>query len=36
MTYVAGSATAMGHLLMILVFAGRGLLRKFAPKHTKE
>jgi Zn-dependent membrane protease YugP len=35
MTYVAGSATAMGHLLMILVFAGRGLLRKFAPTHTK-
>ena len=29
MTYVAGAATAMGKLLVILFFAGRGLLRRF-------
>lgn len=29
MTYVAGAATAMGKLLVILLFAGRGLFRRF-------
>ena len=28
MTYVAGAATAMGKLLVILLFAGRGLFRR--------
>jgi Zn-dependent membrane protease YugP len=28
MTYVAGAATAMGQLVVILLFAGRGLLRR--------
>jgi hypothetical protein len=31
MTYVAGAATAMGHLVFILLFAGRGLFRRFIP-----
>ena len=31
MTYVAGSATAFGHLLLILAVAGRGLFRRFMP-----
>lgn len=31
MTYVAGAATAMGQLLLILVIAGRGLGRWFGP-----
>ena len=29
LTYVAGSATAMGHLLVIFGVAGRGLIRRF-------
>ncbi len=29
MTYVAGASTAMGHLLIMLLFVGRGLLRRF-------
>ncbi len=32
MTYVAGAATAMGQILLILAFAGRGLLRKLLLK----
>ncbi len=31
MTYVAGSATAMGQLFVILLFAGRSLMRRYAP-----
>jgi hypothetical protein len=29
MTYVAGASTAMGHLLIMLLFVGRGLLKRF-------
>ena len=35
MTYVANSATAMGQLLLFLLFAGRGLLKKLFPAATK-
>ena len=31
MTYVAGAATAMGHLLLVLFMFGRGLFRRSSP-----
>ena len=35
LTYVAGSATAMGHLLVMIVMFGRSLFRKLIPLSTK-